>query len=600
MKSIIVPYEYLYIDFMQGEASDLFVDEPYHGGWGVNTVDEIYNLNPLSALSGKEDFALGVQCNMWTETCNNIDEVEYCLLPRMLAVSEIGWLPTSKKDWISFYRRLQTHDEIFDFLDYQYAKHFIEPKQYTAQQEVINEATDILSKSIRGGVGYPDSEYYDALQSALEETDGEDVTDLEDAIINFKDAPLVAPVEGKTYQIISASTYYKRQYEGSTMYQKGDGVRFHFTPQTEPEELWQFVATDNGYMLKNVCTGKFMKMGNYNTPIQMSEEAGTVIRMDKATIATQNFTYIPGVVTISSVDGYSQQMTGSVKRLSAELSGDVYAKDEAALCYNGTWRILEVSDFSAQLKGLVYKCEIALLTAKPGEMGSYTQEALDFLQDELIIKANALIATGAVSEEEYLAFVDVYNQFLQMPKTSISQFLREDCYYYIHNIWFGRYANYSASSKNIGLASSKSASDTMLWRIKKNADGTVYIYSKKTETAAYLESNAVDQQVKVGRNYSWTLEERTLNDKEGICIIDGSGTASWYTNPNSWNYILMKPFWGACTWEFVESGIQVPTSITDIDATPNGDNKVYDMSGREVANPQSGIYIINGQKQVIE
>jgi hypothetical protein len=537
---------------------------------------------------------------MWTETCNNIDEVEYCLLPRMLAVSEIGWLPTSKKDWISFYRRLQTHDEIFDLLDYQYAKHFIEPKQYTAQQKVINEATDILSKSIRGGVGYPDSEYYDALQSALAETDGEDVTDLEDAIINFKDAPLVAPVEGKTYQIISASTYYKRQYEGSTMYQKGDGVRFHFTPQTEPEELWQFVATDNGYMLKNVCTGKFLKMGNYNTPIQMSEDAGTVIRMDKATIATQNFTYIPGVVTISSVNGYSQQMTGSVKRLSAELSGDVYAKDEAALCYNGTWRILEVSDFSAQLKGLVYKCEIALLTAKPGEMGSYTQEALDFLQDELIIKANALIATGAVSEEEYLAFVDVYNQFLQMPKTSISQFLREDCYYYIHNIWFGRYANYSASSKNIGLASSKSASDTMLWRIKKNADGTVYIYSKKTETAAYLESNAVDQQVKVGRNYSWTLEERTLDGKEGICIIDGSGTASWYTNPNSWNYILMKPFWGACTWEFVESGIQVPTSITDIDATPNGDNKVYDLSGREVANPQSGIYIINGQKQVIE
>ena len=233
-------------------------------------------------------------------------------------------------------------------------------------------------------------------------------------------------------------------------------------------------------------------------------------------------------------------------------------------------------------------------------MGSYTQEALDFLQDELIIKANALIATGAVSEEEYLAFVDVYNQFLQMPKTSISQFLREDCYYYIHNIWFSKYAHYNASSKNIGLASSKSDSDTMLWRIKKNADGTVYIYSKKTETAAYLESNAVDQQVKVGRNYSWTLEERTLDGKEGICIIDGSGTASWYTNPNSWNYILMKPFWGACTWEFVESGIQVPTSITDIDATPNGDNKVYDMSGREVANPQSGIYIINGQKQVIE
>ncbi len=199
MKSIIVPYQYLYIDFMQGEERDLFVDEPYHGGWGVNTVDEIYGLNPLSALSGKEDFALGVQCNMWTETCNDIDEVEYCLLPRMLAVSEIGWLPTSKKNWTSFYRRLQTHDEIFDLLDYQYAKHFIEPKEYSEQESTIMEAEDILAKSVRGGVGYPSAEVYDALKSALESTDGEDVSALAQAISDYKSAEVVQPQEDKTY-----------------------------------------------------------------------------------------------------------------------------------------------------------------------------------------------------------------------------------------------------------------------------------------------------------------------------------------------------------------------------------------------------------------
>ena len=504
LKSIIVPYQYLYIDFMQAEESGCFVDEIYHGGWGVNTVEEIYGLNPLSALSGKEDYALGVQANMWTETCNDIDEVEYCLLPRMLALSEIAWLPTSKKDWTSFYRRLQSHDEIFDLLDYQYAKHYIQPKEYTEQEQTILEAKELLEKSIRGGVGYPSAEVYDALQSALDATDGEDVSALADAVANYKSADIVQPQEGKTYQIISASTYYKRQYEGSTMYQKGNGVRFHFTPQTEPEELWQFVATDGGYVLKNLCSGKFVKMGSYNTALQMVESNGTPIRMDKATIATKDFTYIPGVVTLSAVSGYSAQMTGKVKRFSAELSGDVYAKDEAALCYNGTWKLVEITDFSAQLQGLVNKCELILLTAKPNEMGNYTQEALDFAEQSIIIPAQSALAEGVVTEEKYNEFLALYNQLMQMPKVSISQSLSEECYYYIRNVWFGRYANYNSSDKSIGISSSKGSTDNYLWRIKKNTDGTVVIYNKKTQTGAYLTSNAVDQKVKVGSGRAYS------------------------------------------------------------------------------------------------
>ena len=601
MKSIIVPYQYLYLDFMQAEESGCFVDEIYHGGWGVNTVQEIYGLNPLSALSGKEDFALGVQGNMWTETCNNIDEVEYCLLPRMLALSEIGWLPTSKKDWSSFYRRLQTHDEIFDLLDYQYAKHYIEPKEYTQQEQAILEAKEILSKSIRGGVGYPEASHYDALKSALDATDGKDVSALTEAISNYKNAGIIQPQEGKTYQIVSASTYYKRQYEGSTMYQKGNGVRFHFTPQTEPEELWQFVATDSGYLLKNLCSGKFVKMGNYNTALEMVENGGTPIRVDKASIATKDFTYIPGVVTLSAVSGYSATMTGNVKRFSAELSGDVYAKDEAALCYNGTWTLVEVEDFSAQLQGIVNKCEIIILTTQPGEMGNYTQEALDFAEQSIILPAKKALADGAISEEVYNEFVALYNQFMQMPKVSISQSLSEECYYYIRNVWFGRYAKYTSSDKSVGISTSKAETDNFLWRIKKNSNGTVHIYNKKTESGAYISSNAIDQKVMIGKDYAWILEERTLDGKTGVCIIDGNGEASWYTNPDVWNYVLMKPFWGACTWEFVNSGIEVPTNISDVLVEERTNNStMYDLSGRRISQPTNGIYIVDGEKVVIK
>lgn len=598
MKSIIVPYTHLYLDFMQSDENNRFVDEPYHGGWGINTVEEIYGLNPLSSLSGKEDYALGVQGNMWTETCNDIDEVEYQLLPRLLALSEIGWLPTAKKNWVSFYKRLQSHDEIFELLDYQYAKHYIEPTEYSEAESAVMEAKSILDNSIRGGVGYPAAEIYDALNEALAATEGDDVAALQTAIEDYKNAEIALPVEGKTYQIVSASTYYKRQYEGSTMYQSGNGVRFHYTPQTEPEELWQFTDTGNGYIMTNVYSGAQLQMASYNTAVAMSDN-GTAVRIDKATIATQNYTYIPGVVTISAVDGYSAAVTGNVKRLSAEGSGDVYAKDEAALCYNGTWKFIEVNDFTAQLEGLVYKCEIITLTAKPGEMNQYTQEALDYLQSSVIAPAKETLNGGSVTEEQYNAYVALYHQFQMMEKTGIADGLSEDHYYYLRNVWFGKYAAYNSNGNNIAPLA-KGTDDKFLWSVVKNSNGTVYLYNKTSNTAAYLESNSDGQSVKMGQEYEWTLEERTLDGVKGICIIDGSGSYSWYTNPDAWNYVLVKPFWGACTWEFEKSTVEVPTAITEIkqDAVVKG---TFDLQGRRIEQITSpGIYIIDGKVTVIK
>ena len=604
MKSIIVPYQVLYLDFLQAYVKDRFVDELYNGGWSdgdnnVNPIDEIYSFDPLSNLSGREDFALGVQGNMWTETTNDIDEVEYQLLPRMFALAEIGWLPTAQKNWVDFYRRMQTHDEILDALDYKYGKHFIEPTEYTAEEQLVRDAADVLKNSVRGAVGYPAADLFDALQDAYNAatSDATKLEALQAALDAYKTAPIVMPQAGKTYQIVSASTYYKRQYIGSTMYEKDGRVRFHYTPQTEPEELWQFTATEGGYIMTNLYSGNKLTMGNYNTAITVAEGEGTAVRIDKATIATQDFTYIPGVVTISAVDGYNAAMSNSVKRLSAECSGDVYAKDEAALCYNGTWTIVEVVDFSAQLEGLVKKCEILTITAKPGEMNQYTEEALDFLQTQLITPAKTTLEAGAVSEAQYLAYLAIYQQFQAMERTSIAQSLKENCYYYIHNLWFGKYAA-STTSSTLVVNADKSSADRLLWRFEKKANGKIVIYNKATETAAYPEAHSGETAIKLGKEYLWTLEERTLDGRTGICIIDESGTVSWYSNHNSWQYILTKPFWGACTWEFEESGVEVPTAIIGAALDEKG-AATYDLSGRRADNAtQPGIYIIGNTKVV--
>ena len=563
LPSIMCPYSHMYIDFMQVPESQLLIDEPYYGGWSlsnVNTIEEVYALNPVQYLSGKEDFCWGVQVNLWAETLNDNEELEYCLLPRMLALAENGWLPESQKSWLSFYHRLQSHDEVLDQLGYTYAKHYIEPKEYTEAEQAIMEAEEILAASIRGGVGYPEAGLYDDLQEALEAakaaTGSTDA--LTQAIAAYKEAPIVQPEAGKTYRILSASTYFKRQYEGSTMYQKGNGVHFHYTPQTEPEELWQFTATQGGYILTNCYSGGKLTMGNYNTPITIAEGEGTAIRVDKATIAAGGYTYIPGAVTISAVEGYSASVTGSVKRLSAEVSCQVYAKDEAALCYNGTWRIEEVTDYTAWLQGLVDKCTIIPLNVRPEAANQPTEEALAFLKENVTDPAAEAVEKGAVSKETYDAYVAKYLEFQQMERTGFAQSLSEEYYYHLRNVYFNKYAIYDRTDKRVEFENSKENTSKYLWQVKKNDDGSISLINKSTGTVAYVESSAAEQPIKLGQNYSWTLEERTNDGKTGICIVESTSQFSWYINSDAWNYVLLKPVtWGGSTWEFEKSSVKV-------------------------------------------
>lgn len=596
-KSIVVPYQSLYFDMMQVPLSEVDVNEKYQGGWGdnwVNSVETVYGVNPVASLGGKEDFCLGVQGNMWTETCNDSVEVEYQLLPRMLALSETGWLPAAKKDFASFYMRLQKNRDILDAKGLTYATHYFDEPDLTEQEAAVAEAASLLENAKPGKVGYPSQTEYDKLSSVYAPFIADngatgDVAVLKAAIAAYKTAAVTMPVEGKTYKLVSASTYYKAKYVGSTAYVDGSQIRFHYTPQVEPEELWQFTAKDGGYVMTNALTGKQVVMpANNNANITLAD-AGTTLTIAQATVASGKYSYVAGALNIG-VNG---------KYLSADCTGLVKAGTNAALCYQGTWYLEEVTDFTAQLNGLVKKANRIVAESNPGAMGEPTEEAIALLSNDLITPATAAVAAGSVSEAAYKQYQEVYAQYLAMPRVSPVNGIDESYYYYIRNAFFDTYYAEAQADGTIAPRT-KGEGDSFLWQFVKKGD-KVSIISKLTGKPAYIDTEAEGTNLKTGSPYEWGLNEYTCDEgKTGIQIITANGELSWYTNPGPWkNNIILKPkTWGAAIWTFEVSNVATGVHATTAPAIVP--TSYYDLQGRRVSQPSHGVYVTNTGRKVIK
>lgn len=596
-KSIVVPYQSLYFDMMQVPLSEVDVNEKYQGGWGdnwVNSVETVYGVNPVASLSGKEDFCLGVQGNMWTETCNDSVEVEYQLLPRMLALSETGWLPAAKKNFASFYIRLQKNRDILDAKGLTYATHYFDEPDLTEQEAAVAEAANLLENAKPGKVGYPSQTEYDKLSSAYAPFIADngatgDVAALKAAIAAYKTAAVTMPVEGKTYKLVSASTYYKAKYVGSTAYVDGSQIRFHYTPQVEPEELWQFTAKDGGYVMTNALTGKQVVMpANNNANITLAD-AGTTLTIAQATVASGKYSYVAGALNIGTNGKY----------LSADCTGLVKAGTNAALCYQGTWYLEEVTDFTAQLNGLVKKANRIVAESDPGAMGEPTEEAIALLSNDLIAPATAAVAAGSVSEAAYKQYQEVYAQYLAMPRVSPISGIDESYYYYIRNAFFDTYYAEAQADGTIAPRT-KGEGDSFLWQFVKKGD-KVSIISKLTGKPAYIDTEADGTNLKTGSPYEWGLNEYTCDEgKTGIQIITANGEFSWYTNPNAWkNNVILKPkTYGAAIWTFEVSN--VATGVHAATAPAIVPTSYYDLQGRRVSQPSHGVYVTNTGRKVIK
>ncbi|HEY0898383.1 MAG TPA: family 20 glycosylhydrolase, partial [Sphingobacteriaceae bacterium] len=98
-EAIMTPGETVYFDHYQGNP----VQEPL-AIHGLSTLQKVYDYNPTPTDLASEfhKYIIGVQANIWTEYIKSPAKVEYMLLPRLFALSEIAWTPLSRKDFNSF------------------------------------------------------------------------------------------------------------------------------------------------------------------------------------------------------------------------------------------------------------------------------------------------------------------------------------------------------------------------------------------------------------------------------------------------------------------------------------------------------------------
>ena len=117
--AIMTPYDYLYFDYYQTRERD---KEPLAIG-GFLPLETVYGYDPLDGITaGAEKHILGVQANLWTEYITSDAYLEYMLLPRMCALSELQWTPKENKSWDRFNASLDHLFSIFDALDYTYCR----------------------------------------------------------------------------------------------------------------------------------------------------------------------------------------------------------------------------------------------------------------------------------------------------------------------------------------------------------------------------------------------------------------------------------------------------------------------------------------------
>lgn len=155
-KFIMTPALTLYLIRYQGPQ--WFEPVTYFGN---NTLENVYLYEPVKEDWSPElkDQLLGIQGSLWTEFCNNSEDVEYLLFPRLIALADNAWRPENSANYEGFLYALDDYLAELDTMDVNYAQsmfniqHTVKPRDNGVEVTLISQRPDL---EIKYSVNNPD------------------------------------------------------------------------------------------------------------------------------------------------------------------------------------------------------------------------------------------------------------------------------------------------------------------------------------------------------------------------------------------------------------------------------------------------------------
>jgi hexosaminidase len=117
---VMSPTTYAYLDYMQADA----ITEPKV--YASLRLSKTYEFDPVPAGVDAR-FIKGGQANLWTEQVYNIRQAEYMTWPRGMAIAESVWSPNVKKNWTTFFPKVEEQFKRLDFAEIKYSPGVYDP-----------------------------------------------------------------------------------------------------------------------------------------------------------------------------------------------------------------------------------------------------------------------------------------------------------------------------------------------------------------------------------------------------------------------------------------------------------------------------------------
>jgi len=235
----------LYIDQLQGKQNQ----EPLSIG-GYDPLSKIYAYNPTPDVltPDQQKHIVGVQANLWTEYIPTETKVEYMLLPRLMALSEVAWTPLTNKNYNDFANtRLPSHLATLDENNFDYRV----PTAIGAQDTIVfgSQLNVTLKPSVTGAKVYYTIDGYKPGETDIEYTAPMTYLVPPDQYRELK--TVVITPSGKRSQVTHTVMYNKTPFPAVNYHGTTKGLKYQlFTGQfSSVSELKDAAVIDTGTAL---------------------------------------------------------------------------------------------------------------------------------------------------------------------------------------------------------------------------------------------------------------------------------------------------------------------------------------------------------------